>query len=178
MRTIAIGIALFALAAGPAFPTGSVAHASRVTCQGLGKDVHWSDRRDPAGARLAITTEDGDMTLLLTDREVVLQLSDRTFSRVHRKLRDAEDEQDNWLASTIVSTVTEVVLEVLDHSLSCHVRNLRDVSYDDGALVFTGRRGQAVFGDGEVCDSDLGRAFSERDARDFVREFRRLKAGR
>ena len=58
------------------------------------------------------------------------------------------------------------------------MRNLRDASYEDGALVFTGRHGQAVFGNGEVCDSDLGRAFSERDAREFVREFRRLKTGR
>jgi hypothetical protein len=177
MRTVAIGIALLALAAGPALPTGPAAHATSITCRCPGKDVHWSERRDPADARFTMTTEDGEVTLLLTDRDVAFQLSDRSLHRVHRELRDAENEQDNWLASVIVTAVTGTVREVLDHSLVCRVSDLRDVTYQDGRLVFTGRNGRRVFGRMEVCDEDVSHAFSERDARNFVREFRRVKAG-
>jgi len=176
MRTIAIGIALLALAAGPALPTGPAAHATTISaCPG--RYVHWSDRRDPVDARFTITTEDGDVTLLLTDRDVVFQLSDRSLHRVHRELRDAEREQDNWLASAIVTAVTGTVREVLDHGLMCHVSDLRDVSYEDGRLIFTARSGRRVFSRMHICDEDVSGAFSERDARSFVREFRRVKAG-
>jgi hypothetical protein len=177
MRTVAIGILLFALAAEPAIPSGPTARATSLTCSGLGDCVHWSDRCDPGDARFAITTEDGEMTLLLTDRDVVIQLSNRTLHRVHRHLRDVEDEQDNWLASAIVTAVTGTVRELLDHSFVCHVRDLRDVTYEDGHLVLIGRDGRRVFGNAHACDMDASRAFSDRDARNFVREFRRLKAG-
>lgn len=176
MRTVAIGIALFALATGPALPSGPAAHAASLTCGCMGHGVSWSDRFDPADARLAITTEDGDVTLLLTDRDVAFQLSGPTLRRVHRELRDAQEEQDNWLASAIVTAVTGTVRELLDHSLVCHVRDLREVSYEDGRLVFTGPNGRAVFGHARGCNSDVTQAFSERDARNFAREFRRLKA--
>ena len=176
MRIVAIGITLLALAAEPALSPGPAAHASSFTCCGMGRDVHWSDRHDPSDARIAITTEEGEITLLLTDRDVVFQLSDRTLRQVHRELRDAKAEQDHWLASAIVTAVAGTVRELLDHSFVCHVRDLRDVSYEDGRLVFIGRHGRAVFGDEDDCDSDALRAFSERDALNFVREFRRVKA--
>ena len=177
MRTIAIGFALFAFAVAPAFPAGPTAHASSITCSRFGKDVRWSDRRDPAEARFGITTEGGELNLLLTDREVVFQLSERTLRKVRRELRNAREEQDNWLASSIVTAVTGVVREVLDHSMVCRVSDLRDVAYQDGRLVFIGRNGRFVFKDDD-CDSDFSGAFSERDARSFVREFRLLKTGK
>ena len=178
MRIVAIGITLLALAAEPGLSTRPSADASTLTCCGLGRDTHWSGRGDPSEARLAITTESGEITLLLTDWDVMFQLSDRTLRRVHRELRDAREEQDNVLASAIVTAVTRTVGELLDHSLVCHVRDLRDVSYEDGRLVFMGRHGRLVFGNEGDCDSDALRAFSERDAQAFVREFRRLKARR
>jgi hypothetical protein len=177
MRTIATGIALLALTVLPGLPSGT-AHASTVTCCGRSRHVHWTERLDPGDARVAITTQDGDVTMVLTDDDVAIQLSNRTMHRVHRELRDAEDDQDNWFGSAIVTAVTGTVLAVLDHSLVCHVRDLRDVSYVDGRLVFTARDGRSVFGDIDICDTDVTSAFSPRDAESFVREFKRLKAGR
>lgn len=176
MRSIATGVALLALAAAPALPTGPAAHATSFTCQGLGRDVQISDRLDPADARFAITTEGGEVTLLLTDHEVAVQLSARTLRRVHRELRDARNEQDHWLASTIVTAVAGAVRQMLDHSFVCDVSDLRDVKYEDGRLVFIGRHGKAMFMDEDGGDSDFCRAFSERDARNFVREFRLVKS--
>ena len=68
MRTTAIGIALLALALSPALPSGPAAHATSFTCKDF-RHLHWRDRLDPGQARFAITTEDGDVTLLLTGRE-------------------------------------------------------------------------------------------------------------
>lgn len=175
MKPTVIAVALLALALDPALPSGPAAQATSLTCKGL-SHVHWRDRMDPDRARCAITTEDGDVTLLLTDRYVAFQLSERTLGKVRRELRDAEDEQDNWLASIIVTTVTATVREVLDHSFVYHVRDLREVSYEDGSLVFISRNGRVLFSDEGCCDSDVTRAFSESDALAFVREFRKLKA--
>lgn len=149
--------------------------ALSVNCSG--DHVRWAEHHDPADARFAITTEDGKVTLLLTDREVAVQLSERMVHRVQRKLRDKADDQDNPLAMAIVSAVTGSVRELIDDSFECRVRDLRDVSYEDGRLVFTSRNGKPVFEDTDLCDTDVMSSFSERDARDFVREFRRLKTG-
>ncbi|TMQ69255.1 MAG: aminotransferase class I/II-fold pyridoxal phosphate-dependent enzyme [Candidatus Eisenbacteria bacterium] len=65
---------------------------------------------------------------------------------------------------------------LLDSSFECRLSDLRDVTVEDGRLEFIGRDGRPVFGHTDVCDTDLATAFSERDARDFVREFRRAKA--
>jgi len=175
MKTAAIGFALLALAAAPALPTGPTAEACSISCSEFDHYSRWTHRRDPAEARIAITTEGGEVTLLLTDRDVMFQLSERTLRRVDRKLRDAREDQDNPLADAIAAVVTGTVRELLDHGLACRVRDLRDVRYEDGRLVFIGRDGEEVFDDVDVCDEDLAQAFSERDARDFVREFRRLK---
>ena len=139
--------------------------------------AHWANHHDPAAARIAITTQDGKVTMLLTDRDVVLQLSDRTVHRVRRELRDKKEEQeDNWFAYAIVSAVQGTVSELIDNSVECRVRYLRDASYENGRIVLTGRNGKEVFADTDVCDSDVMSSFSEKDARNFVREFRKLKA--
>lgn len=178
MRIVAIGVAALALAAGPALTSPPTADASTFNCSGFGKDVRWADRQDPTDARFAITTRNGQVTLILTERDVAFQLSDRAMRKVRRELKEARDDQDNVLASVVATVVTNTVREVLDHSLQCHVRDLRDVSYEDGRLVFVGKRGKAIFCGEESCDPDCMQSFSEADAQAFVREFRRVKAGR
>jgi len=175
MRTAATGIALLALALLPVLPATPAANATTLAC---GRHVRWAEHHDPADARLAITSEDGNVTLILTDREVAVQLSDRMLQRVNRELRDKEREQDNVLGSTIVAVVAGTVREMIEKSFECRVRDLRDVTYEDGQLQFIGRDGGPVFERVDVCDSDLATAFSERDARRFVSEFRAVKAGR
>jgi hypothetical protein len=174
MRAIPIGIALLALAFLPALPAGPVAQAG-ICC---GHHVRWADHHDPGDARFAMTTENGKVTVLLTDRVVALQLSERTLHRVQRELHAKEERQDHWLGAVIASAVIGTVGDLLDSSFECRLRDLRDVTYEDGRLEFIGRDGRPVFDHTEVCDNDLGSAFSEQDARRFVREFRMAKAER
>jgi hypothetical protein len=49
------------------------------------------------------------------------------------------------------------------------------VDYRDGRLMFITEKGKEIFEDIEVNDDPLTSGFSERDARAFVREFRKVK---
>jgi len=158
----------------------AIAPVRPVTAMSLsleGDHVRWAEHHDLADARFAITTEDGKVTLLITDREVAVQLSDRMVHRVQRKLRNKTEEQDNPVGMAIASAVVGTVREMIDDSFECRLRDLRDVAYEDGRLRFTARNGESVFEDTDLCDSDdVMSRFSERDARAFVREFRKAKA--
>jgi hypothetical protein len=115
--------------------------------------------------------------LLLTPSAVAFQLSDRKMESLERELRDEQNaDVDNALGSAIKTAVLAGVRVLLKHSAECSIRDLRDVDYRNGALVFTSSDGDKVFGDIEENDGDLMASFPESQARAFVREFRRLKA--
>ena len=174
MKSALVAVAVLALApAYPALPTGS-ASASGVSC--CEPPARWGARHYAEDARIAITTGDGDVTLLLTRRVVALQLSDRCFHKVNRELRHQQEEADNPIAEAIQSAVIGSVRALLDHSAECPVRELRDVSYRNGRLVFVTEDGDRLFDDLEINESDVMAAFTEREAREFVSEFRRLKS--
>ena len=99
--------------------------------------THFVRRHDTSTARLAITTQDGDAVLLLTDQVVALQLTDKTLHRVGHELKDESDDFDNALGHAIKTAVVEVIRDLLDHCAECQIRDLRDVDYHDGRLVFT-----------------------------------------
>jgi len=136
-----------------------------------------ADRYDTRDARVAITTENGQATLILTEDVVAAQLSDRVLSKIDRKLRrERHDDDDNVLARTIKTAVLSSVRSVLDHSAECSISDIRDVEYRRGRLVFTTEDGDRLFEDIEVGDEDMMEGFSESDARAFVREFHRMKS--
>jgi hypothetical protein len=176
MKNALVAVAVLALAAvHPAFPGGSgSASASGVSC--CEPPARWGARHDAEDARIAITTENGDVTLLLTRRVVALQLSERCFHKVNRELRHQQEEEDNPIAEAIQTVVIGSVRALLDHSAECSIRELRDVSYHDGRLVFVTEDGERLFDNLEIDDSDVMASFPEREARDFVSEFRRLKS--
>ena len=138
--------------------------------------VHWSARHTEPDARLAITTESGQIQLVLTDDAVSMQLSDRVLHKIRRKMRDEQDD-DNALAQTIRVAVLSSVRAVLDHSAEVSIDDIRDVDYQHGRLRIFARNGERLFENTSVDDRNVMADFSDRDAREFVREFRRLKAG-
>ena len=166
-------VAWIALATLPALPTGPAAEAMTISCRD--KYVRLRDHQDLADALVAVDSRNGKVTLVLTESVVAFQLSDRTLNRVRREFHEKKQEQDNWFAAALVTAVAGTVNELIDTSVQCRVRDLRDVSYEDGRLVFTARDGRLVFEDTDLDDCDVVAAFSERDARRFVREFRSLK---
>jgi hypothetical protein len=141
--------------------------------------ARWGARHDPEEARIAITTENGEVTLLLTGKVVALQLSDHTFHRVDRELRSKErdeDDEDNPIGDAIRTAVITGVRAALDHSAECPIRDVKDVEYRHGEMVFTLESGERLFHHVVLDDDDVMQGFTENDARAFVREFRSLKS--
>lgn len=139
--------------------------------------LRWGPRHGAVRARCAITSEDGKLTFVLTDRVVALQLSDRTMRKLDRELHRArhEDDDDGPIGEAIKVAVLGAVRSMLDHSAECPVRELCDVRVADGRLVFVARDGERLFEHFEVDDDNVLEAFDPRDAERFAEEFRRLK---
>lgn len=144
---------------------------SLVSCE---DPIRLAERHGADDTRLAITTRDRKVVLLLTDRVVAMQLSDRVLRKVDRKLEDVEDGDDDSVLGFVIKTaVLASVRSVLDHSLECDLRDLASADVRDGELILKARNGQRIFADTEIDDEHVMRAFSESDARSLVRELRR-----
>jgi hypothetical protein len=140
--------------------------------------ARWARRHDVRDARLAVDTENGDATLLITDEVVALQLSERDIKKLKHKLRETEDEKDNdnLIGHAIKLAILSSLGDLFDHSAECPVRNIRNVDYRHGRLAFTSDRGKPMFEDISVGGHDVLGDLSEHDAQAFVKEFRRVKS--
>ena len=177
MKTAAlllVALALLPAGFALAHPHESTVGISNVSC--CDPPARWGPRHDARDVELAITTEDGDATLMLTRSLVALQLSDRTFHKVDRKLKHERDqEEEGVVAQAIKDLVLGGVRALLDHSAECPLGELRDAEVRGGGLVLTTEDGRHLFEGISVSDSDVLRGFRERDAQRFVREFHRLR---
>jgi hypothetical protein len=138
--------------------------------------VRWAERHGAEDLRFAITTENREVVLILTDRVVAMQLSDRVLHKVNRKMRDADDKDDNVLAHAIQTAVFTSVRSLLNHSAECDIRDIAKADYRDGELIMTARNGERIFARTHIDDEDVMRDFSESDARAFVRKLRQRMA--
>jgi hypothetical protein len=176
MKVLTVFACLALATAATAIPQRSSAADCLSCCDA---PARWGPRHFTEDARIAINTRDGDVTLLLTDRLVAVQLSDRKLHRIDRELRDKREEQedaDNPLAEAISAAVIGTVRQLIRHSAEVSIREVRDVRYEDGELVFIDKHGEKLFNHIDVDDDDVMRGFAERDAQAFVHEFQRLKA--
>jgi hypothetical protein len=130
--------------------------------------VHWAPRHDLDDAILAITTRDGDVTLLLTNDVIAMQLSDRKLHRIRREMReDRDQDEDNVLASAIRAVVTSSMHAMLRHSAECPLQNIDEVQYKDGRLTIVTTDDERWYTDNKP-DKIVLDGFSEKDARAFV----------
>jgi hypothetical protein len=128
-------------------------------------------------ARHAIVTRDGRTALLLTQRGIVLQLTDRGLREVADD-EGRETKKEGVLAELLAGVVRGGVRALLDRGIEYPLSDLRDARYRDGRLSFIARDGGTVFQDVRINDVDVMEAFHPRDARGFVVRFREAKAGR
>ncbi len=131
-------------------------------------------------ARFAITTENRKITLLLTDRVVAMQLSDRVMAKIDRKTREADDkDDDNALGQIIKDAVLTTVRTALNHSAECDLRDIESADFEDGEIIITTRSGERMFSHADIDHEEVMTNFSERDAREFVKQLRkRIGKGR
>lgn len=137
--------------------------------------VVWGPRHSTSRADVAITTDDGKVTLILTDDLIAMQFSDRTQRRINHELRDARHEDDDGpLGNAIKSAVISGVHSLLNQSAELAIEDIDDVTYRDGRLVITAYDGSEPFDGASVDDRYVLESFSARDARRFVRAFERV----
>lgn len=140
--------------------------------------AYWTHRYGAAERTFAITTQSDGVTLLLTPDDLALQLSDFKMHRFDREARrERAKEDDSPIGDAIKSVVLDAVGRFLDHSVTCPIRDVRDVVYQNGALRVITSRGDDLFAGIEVDDEGVAEGFASRDAQEFVRQFHRLKRG-
>jgi len=177
--TLLLATALLLPAAAPAF-AGSThdkdddLSIDHVTC--CDDPASWASRHDERRADFVIHSEDGDASLLIDGDVVMMQLSDRAYAKVRHSLRKDEDEDDNALGRAIKAAIYSSVRSMLSNGIECPIRELRDVRYTDGELVFIARNGRHVFQKVDIDDERTTRNFDPDDARAFVREFHKAQA--
>lgn len=178
MKTILPALALLTLLAAPGAPAQASDRGSGCPNFSFGDSpARLASRHDSRDARVAITPETGEVVLLLTDEVVAVQLSDRTLHRIRREMKREEDASDDeTLCRAFKIAVFSGVRAVLSGSAEYPVRDLRDVEYRDGRLIFTNRNGVRVFRHVRVDNRDMLAGFEESDARLFVDEFHRVQA--
>jgi hypothetical protein len=180
MKTALLALALVTTlpaARTPAYACDSNRDGFELSC--CDPPVRWAARQDPRDARISINSADNEVSLVLTSDIVALQLSDRVMHKIQRKLHAEErDSDDNALGRTIKLAVLSSVHAVLDHSAEVSIDDVRDVEYRNGRLRITTENGKRLFERTNVDHRSVLSAFSESDARAFVREFRRMKAAR
>jgi len=165
---------LLPVAAAPLSALASDVDARQFSCD---PPTRWASRHDPREARIAITTAGGEAQMVLTDRVVAVQLSERALREIRRETRkEMNEEEDNPIARAIKVAVLTGVRALLSHSAECPLREISDVEYRNGRLVMTSEDGERLFGNVRIDDEELLESFTEADARAFVREFRRAKA--
>jgi hypothetical protein len=178
MKTLPIALALLAILTAHGAPVQACGRDSDCPDITFGDSHgHLASRHDWRDARLAITPETGEVVLILTDDVIAVQLSDRTLRRVRREMKNEEDEGDDAvLAHAIKIAVLSSVRALLSSSAEYPIRELRDVEYRNGRLIFTRTNGERLLQHMHMNGRDLMAGFAESDARQFVDEFHRVQA--
>ena len=172
-------LALSALLLIPAHSAAAQRHGTHIE---INDDDHGSSparpgpRHDLRDARFAMTTTDDVASLLLTRRVVALQLTERALADIGREMDDDDDGDGGFIGRMVASVVKSSVRTVLRRSLEIPIDDVRSVDYRGGRLVITTEEGERVFDEVEVNDTEVMERFSRRDAEEFVRQFRALKA--
>jgi hypothetical protein len=123
-------------------------------------------RRDVRDARLAITTRDGSVTLLLMSDVLAVQLTDRALANLSTK------EDANFLEELLASGVRVAMRKAVEYPTA----SIRSITIRDGALVLTNDKNQPVFTEIKVNGREVLRDFALADATHFMKAFAAAKS--
>jgi len=176
-------LALSALLLLPAHPAAAQHHGTHTRIHINDDDHHHGSsparpgpRHDLRDARFSMTTTDDVASLLLTRRVVALQLTEHALANIDDEMDDDDDGDGGFIGRMVASVVKSSVRTILRRSLEIPIDDVRSVDLRGGRLVITTEDGDRVFDQVEVNDTEVMERFSRRDAEEFVRQFRVLKA--
>jgi len=131
-------------------------------------DARIVERQPVRRATSAIETRGGEVALLLIDRRLVMQFTDRGLERINREMADDVKKQESGFARVVAGMVRGGVRSMLDRGIEYPVSELRDARYEDGRLVLENREGKSIFADVRVNDVQVMESFSPAEARAFA----------
>jgi hypothetical protein len=164
---------LSVLAAALLFPLSAQAQQIRVS--GSDTESRVVSRMPVNQALFGITSEDGQAALLLTERGIVLQLTDQGLARV-TSMEESKQEDQGMLTRLFEGLVRSGVRALLDHGIEYPLADLAAVRYEQGRLHFVRNNGEPIFEDVRVNDVSVMESFRAQDARAFVTRFHAEKA--
>jgi hypothetical protein len=156
-------------------PLSAEAQQVRVGSSGTDSLSRVVQRMPLKQARHAITTQDGAASLLLTERAIVLQLTDRELERIGSTESEKQEGQ-GVLARMFESMVRGGVRVLLNHGIEYPLSDLADARYENGRLFFVRNNGERIFEDVRINETEMMEGFASRDARAFVARFREAKS--
>jgi hypothetical protein len=128
-------------------------------------------RHDVRDARMAITTKDRSVVLMLVDDVVAMQLTDAALDNMESKTKKKET---SFLEELVLAGVQLAVGKSVEYPIA----HIRTFDYKDGALRVIGADGKPVFTEIKVNGTDVLRDFSRADVTRFANAVRAAKASR
>lgn len=165
MKTLAATCALLLLLSTPAFAKDGIS----ISLNSDDDRTELGDRHDARDARLAITTKDRAVVLMLLDDVVAMQLSDATLDSMESKKKKKD-------TSFFEELVLAGVQLAVGKSVEYPIADIRAIDYTNGALRVIGADNKPVFTEIKVNGSDVLRDFSRADVIRFANAVRAAKS--
>jgi hypothetical protein len=167
MKTIPVCALVLLLSAGLSYAADEKSGIS-ISFSSDDSRISLGARHAAGDGRVAITTRDGLVTLILLNEVVAVQLTDRALTKTSNR------PEAGFLEELVVAGVRLALGKAVEFPIA----NIRSVDLRDGALVLTSDSNQPVFGELKVNGSDVLRDFTPADAARFVTAFRAAKQAR
>ena len=168
MKTIATCALALLLTGGTALAQDSIS----ISLNSDDSRTDFGPRRDVRDARMAITTRDRSVVLMLVDGAVAMQLTDAAIDRMEAK--KPKEKDPSFLEELVVAGVKLAVGKSIEYPLA----DVRTFDYHNGALRILGADGKPVFTEMKVNGTDVLRDFSRADVTRFAAAVRAAKASR
>jgi hypothetical protein len=162
MKTIAMCALALLLTSGAASAEGL-----SISVSSEDPNTEMGPRYETRDARLAITSRDGSVVLMLMDDLVAVQLSDKALAAMETKKK----KETGFLEDLLVAGVKLAVGKSVEYPIA----HIRSIDVRNGLLQLTNDQNKPVFSDLKVNGKDVLRDFSSADAARFVSAFRAKK---
>lgn len=132
-------------------------------------DADIVDRLNHRNTEYAMTTREGSVDLMVTDKSILIQFSDRFLDDLNEEIHNEGDfEEASVIADVLKSMVSSGVRTLLDHAISIPLSEIKEVYYSGGTLHIIHYEEGEIFDDLDIDGKKVMDDFSRRDAREFV----------